>query len=228
MNRFNHNNYYIDNDTNTMLKLGNKITINSGSNSTTWYVAGFDVEHNQTAADNTVYDNGYGIALIPTGSITTSAWNSSGDISGGYIQSTLHVTTIPSCMSTYLSIVSDGNHLINRNVLLSSAIGDGSSKYTYAYTWTTSYGTAMSHGQIDGTFGKSYTKYDDGEANYYLPLFKNNPSTGWNWTSKSFLWNTWLRNASDTYTKWAFEYKRGKNVKYCTDEDGVSPLIYIR
>ena len=50
----------------TPAKLGNYIQFYYDSRfSAEWEIAGFNCEHNQTAADGTVYDNGYGILLIP-------------------------------------------------------------------------------------------------------------------------------------------------------------------
>lgn len=57
---------------------------------------------------------------------------------------------------------------MNRNVLLSSTVKSGNST---AYTWTTADATLMSIGQMTGTFASHSNKYDDGEANYRLPLF---------------------------------------------------------
>ena len=54
-NRFNHDTNYKDGE--TKLSLGNYVTINDGTYNVQWEIAGFDMEHNQSAADGTVYDN---------------------------------------------------------------------------------------------------------------------------------------------------------------------------
>ena len=63
-----------------------------------------------------------------------------------------------------------GSHLINRNVLLSNVVNPTTGLST-SYIWTTSYVTLMSGCQLTGEIAKYSNKYDDGEANYKLPLF---------------------------------------------------------
>ena len=235
----------MDNDTNTALKLGNKITIPSNS---TWYVAGFDVEKNKTASDGTVYDNGYGIALVPVSNYL--GWRSEWDytIKNGYINSIIHTSGIPEIMSRMQSIL--GTHLINRNVLLGSATDmpdqitssmDIIEVRTTAYTWVTSYGTCMSGCQLTGDAASYSNKYDDGEANYKLPLFDN---IEYNVTSITN--NFWLRGISAASSNYEFALIAGynnddnviksSNVKrfYTTSGNVIKaeyymrPLIYIR
>ena len=167
LNRFNHGTNYKDG--NTKLSVGNYVTIQDGSTYThKWVIAGFDMEHNQTAADGTVYDNGYGICMIQQSTALSGDTRKWGDsITGGYIASNAHTVEMPNIV-TYLKTVL-GSHLINRNVLLSSSVD--SNGYSNAYTWTTSYATLMSVGQLTGTFASNRNKYDDGEANYKLPIF---------------------------------------------------------
>ena len=161
MSKYNHANNY------TGLSLGNYVTIQDGTYNTQWVIAGFDMEHNQTAADGTTYDNGYGICMIPKNYVTTGQWNTNGGTTGGYKSSTMHTTLLPSIVTTLKNVL--GTHVVNRNVLLSSSVN--SSTGSTAYTWTTSDATLMSIGQLTGTFASHRNKYDDGEANYKLPLF---------------------------------------------------------
>ena len=63
-----------------------------------------------------------------------------------------------------------GSHLINRNVLLSNVVNPTTGLST-SYIWTTSYVTLMSGCQLTGESAAYTNKYDDGEANYKLPLF---------------------------------------------------------
>lgn len=110
-----------------------------------------------------------------------------------YKQSTIHTSTLPTVANNLRNVL--GNHLINRKVLLGSRVNltytptTTSINGTNAYTWTTAYCTLLSPKQITGTyFSRKYTngsdgsysytppeyssnKYDDGEANYKLPLF---------------------------------------------------------
>ena len=171
--RFQRSNGYKDTTTSTTLKLGNKITISDGTYNTEWYVAGFDVEHNQTAADGTVYDNGYGIALIPVTYVRSGSMHSTSKVPYSYISTDAHRSTIPEIITNLQVILRD--HIVYRNVLLGNAINELVQIVyrTSGYTWTNCYGTLMSAGQMIGTFASNFNKYDDGEANYKLPLFDN-------------------------------------------------------
>ena len=162
-NKYNHANNY------NGLALGQRIKINDGYN-TIWLIAGFDCEYNHIASDGTIKDNGYGICLIPENGLLLAAWD---ETYGNqlYINSTQHTATLPE-IATNLRIVL-GTHLISRRVLLSSSAQINSNNYVFsnAYTWTSAYCTLMSGCQVTGTTAMYYNKYDDGEANYKLPLF---------------------------------------------------------
>ena len=221
--RFQRSNGYKDETTSTTLKLGNKITISDGTYNADWYVAGFDLEHNATASDSTVYDNGYGIALVPVTQLGAVTWNSSNTLTGAYTSSTMHKSHIPTRMSALQTVL--GDHLVYRSVLLSTAVsGSGSSMNSSAYAWTKCYGTLMSIGQMTGTFASNRNKYDDGEANYKLPLFDNMEyKTGSHFWSRG-VWGYYY----DRYYR-AWSVSSDGSVGYLvTNTLGVRPLIYIR
>ena len=75
LSRFNHENNYSDGS--ISLCLGNTIRLFDGTYNALWQIAGFDVESNRVASDNTTYDNGYGIMLRPNIGVTTGQWNAS-------------------------------------------------------------------------------------------------------------------------------------------------------
>ena len=135
-----------------------------------------------------------------------------------------------------------GSHLINRNVLLSSSISSIDESGASAYKWTTAYCTLMSVCQITGSFGNHCTKYDDGEANYKLPLYN---FISYYYTNDNY--NYWLRNtwgsygpdqgssagrycAYRTYTDNYYDTGKGYYVVNNTTNGsyGVRPMIYIR
>lgn len=218
LSRFNHSTGYKDGD--TKLKLGNYVTINDGTYNSQWMIAGFDIEHNQIAADGTVYDNGYGIGLIPTTQVTKAKWNESNTLVGAYKSSTMHTTHLPGIVTKLQNVL--GSHIVQKNVLLSSSID--SNYYSNAYTWTTTYATLMSIGQMTGNFATNRNKYDDGEANYKLPIFDYKE-----YTINSYFWS---RNV---YGKYGDEccafivYPSGSfdaNSNY--HSYGARPLIYLR
>ena len=218
LSRFNHGNVYKDG--NTKLALGNYVTIQDGTYNAIWEIAGFDLEHNQTAADGTVYDNGYGICLIPKTYATTGKWNLENTLTGAYMSSTMHTSVIPSIHTELRYIL--GSHLVQRNVLLSSDID--SDWHSNAYTWTTSYATLMSVGQMTGTFAANRNKYDDGEANYKLPLFDHEK-----YYTSSTLWTRCISGGYGSYGAYTVYSNNTLITAYnVVGTYGVRPLIYIR
>ncbi len=203
--------------------IGSYVTIMDGTYNKEWVIAGFDMEHNATAADGTVYDNGYGICLIPKKSLGNYVWSDEidGFTSNGYNGSSINTSTLPAVANNLKKVL--GDHLVLRNVLLSSSRNN--SNQASAYTWTTAYCTLMSAGQITGTFASDSNKYDDGEANYKLPLF--------NYETWSFdIW-AWLRGLSglSNFINGVYCISTFGNFGYsnCFNSDnGLRSLIYIR
>ena len=82
----------------------------------------------------------------------------------------------------------------------------------------------MSAGQITGKFASNYNKYDDGEANYKLPLF--------NYETWSFDAWAWLRglyginNFGDNV--YVLTPSGDSDWVDCNSSYGLRPLIYIR
>ena len=174
------------------------------------------MESNQDAADGTVYDNGYGICMIPQTQLTTARWNTSNTTAGGYKSSYMHTTVLPEIVTKLQTIL--GSHMVNRNVLLSSSVSGSSAD---AYTWTTAKATLMSIGQMNGTFAENNTKYDDGEANYKLPVFNFKDFK----TGQSF----WSRGVKDSYYGAWIVYRDGSLTSSLTHGScDVRPLIYLR
>ena len=199
-NTYNHSNNY------NGLKLGQRIQINDGTYNKAWYIAGFDCEYNNVASDCTIKNNGYGISLIPTTSLMSAQWNTSSDISGGYISSTMHTSTLPTV----------ANNL--KNVLLSSS---ANTRGATAHTWTTSYCTLISRTQLEGFYRvMSEQKYNVGEAWYQIPLFK--------FILTTFLIDSWMRDiSSNTSADYIWNYANITNATPTTSY-GIFPLIYIR
>ena len=200
--------------------IGSYVTIVDGVYNKEWVIAGFDMEHNHQASDGNTKDNGYGICLIPKTSLGNYVWNN-GNTSNGYNGSTINTSTLPEVANNLKKVL--GDHLIKRNVLLSSA--RGSNYYASAYTWTTAYCTLMSMGQITGTFASNRNKYDDGEANYKLPLF--NYET---WSFDIWAWLRGLYGSSNNSYGYVYGITTSGNshYNYCSSSNGLRPLIYIR
>ncbi len=194
--------------------IGSYVTINDGTYNKEWVIAGFDMEYNHQASDGNTKDNGYGICLIPKKSLGNYVWDSN-NTSSGYNGSTINTSTLPTVANNLKKVL--GSHLIERNVLLSSA--RNSNYYASAYTWTTAYCTLMSMGQVTGTFASNRNKYDDGEANYKLPLF--------NYESWSFDAWAWLRGLYGNGV-YGLTASGGSDYNLCHGSYGLRPLIYIR
>ena len=178
------------------------------------------MEYKQKSADGNIYDNGLGICMIPLTQLTTSTWNNDNILAGAYMSSYIHTTVLSNIVTSLQNVL--GSHLIQRNVLLSSGV-DGS-YYSNAYTWTTAYATLMSVGQITGGFATYRNKYDDGEANYKLPIFYFiEYKTGYGFWTRG-IWG----NERSFLNVWYIGNRDGgiDDVVYATH--GVRPLIYLR
>ena len=200
--------------------IGSYVTINDGTYNKEWVIAGFDMEHNRMASDGIVYDNGYGICLIPKNSLGNYAWS---HIVNGYTntykKSDIHQTILPDVANNLKNVL--GDHLIERRVLLSSS--RNASYYADSYVWTTAYCTLMSAGQITGTFASNSNKYDDGEANYKLPLF--NYET---WSFDELAWLRGLHNSRSNLGVYCITTSGDLAKRDCDNSGGLRPLIYIR
>ena len=227
-------NTYNHSDNYNGLKLGQRIQINDGTYNKTWYIAGFDCEYNNVASDCTIKNNGYGICLIPTTSLMSAQWNTSSDISGGYINSTMHTSTLPTIANNLKNVL--GSHLINRNVLLSSEV---SNRGVTKLSWNTSYCTLLSIFQCDGIGTSDYmgSIADDGEANYKLPLFNFRYYITCEENNNKDIYNSLtcnLRNVGTNYTYYISFHATG-NMAYprivtidITNNRPIRPMIYIR
>ena len=201
--------------------IGSYVTIKDGTYNKQWIIAGFDCEKNHKASDGNTKDNGYGICLIPKASLGNAVWDNN-NTSKGYGGSEMNTSTLPTVATNLKKVL--GSHLVQRNVLLSSA--RDFNYYASAYTWTTAYCTLMSMGQVTGTFASNRNKYDDGEANYKLPLF--------NYESWSFDAWAWLRGLyggnGSLYGNlvYGLTTSGGSGYNGCYNSYGLRPLIYIR
>ena len=86
----------------------------------------------------------------------------------------------------------------------------------------------MSVGQLTGTFASHNTKYDDGEANYKLPLFNYE---GYSLTSTIEFY--WTRCVEDDALVWCAspyydDYNGYIGGRGAGGSFGIRPMIYIR
>ena len=220
-NKFNHDTNYQDGD--TKLRVGNFITILDGTYNSVWEIAGFDMESNQMAADSTTFDNGYGICFIPKTQLTTGQWNTSKTLEGGYNASNMHTSILPEVVTNLKNIL--GTHIVNRNVLLSNSVDSSNKYYSNSYAWTTADATLLSVRQMNGSLSTFTNKYDEGEANYKLPIFNSE--------TLSTRLNYWTRciygvGYGSAYRIW-FIYDTGDPGNASPDGSyGIRPMIYLR
>lgn len=198
------------------LRLGDYVTIKDGIYNVDWMIAGFDMEHNQLAIDDTVYDNGYGICMIPKIRVTTGQWNTDNTLTGAYMSSYMNTTALPNIVTKLKNVI--GSHIVRRNVLLSSSVGGGN--ISNAYTWTTAYATLMSIGQMNGNFASYNNKYDCGEANYKLPVF--------NFMELKTGYYFWSRGICSSGNIWVVRSDTGIDYHVPSASYDVRPLIYLR
>lgn len=208
--------------------IGSYVTIKDGTYNKQWIIAGFDCEYNHKVLDvdgstSIIKDNGYGICLIPKSGLTKVRITiERPDTSTGYYGSNMNKNILPTVANNLKKVL--GNHLVERNVILSSSLNNNSPYYANGCKWTTAYCTLMSVGQITGKFANNRNKYDDGEANYKLPLF--------NYETWSFDANlTWLRNIYDSNCFYVINASGGLEYKSTDEWSNVPylrPLIYIR
>ena len=127
----------------------------------------------------------------------------------------MHTTHLPNIVTKLQRVL--GSHIVQRNVLLSSS-SDGI--YSDAYTWNTAYATLMSIGQMTGSFATTTNKYDDGEANYKLPIFNHKDLK----TGSDF----WSRGVDSSWFIWVVARDGSIGSSTTTNSNGVRPLIYLR
>ena len=194
-----------------------------GTYNSVWEIAGFDMESNQMAADSTIFDNGYGICLIPKTQLTTGKWNTSKTLEGGYNASNMHTSILPEVVTNLKNIL--GTHIVNRNVLLSNSVDSSNKYYSNSYAWTTADATLLSVRQMNGSLSTYTNKYDEGEANYKLPIFNSETlSTRLNYWTRC-IYGVGYGNA---YRIW-FIYDTGDPGNASPDGSyGIRPMIYLR
>ena len=231
-NTYNHANGY------NGLKLGNYVTINDGTYNIQWAIAGFDCEHSRFAADGTLYDNGYGICMIPKKTSLGSGNLCKPDdtLSMGYIQSKIHLETLPAIANSLKNVL--GDHLILRNVLLSDVGILNNEEYAdYSATWTTAYLTLLSDQQYGDRGSVSNDPLTRGEANYELPI--SNYETNYD-SCNTFLMDSWCRgslgyNRDSSYARGLYtKFNSNNNIivyynNYTVYSDkSIYPMMYIR
>ena len=219
-NTYNHDNKY------NGLKLGQCIQIYDGMYNIPWMIAGFDCEADNIADDGNPNNNGYGICLIPRTTLLEAVWDDDNNNAVPYINSSIH-NTCGSVGNRLRNVL--GNHLIKRNVLLSSKINTDSTGRSSAYTWTTSYCEILTTNQIIGRMDSGIgNRYDKGEANYKLPVYNEINFTKYSANDGAFIYWIRERNSGYAYHTAARNGFGSISSSPVVFTQNLNPMIYIR
>ena len=205
------------------LYLGDYFKVQDGTYNVEWEIAGFDTYYQK---GDTAFTNHH-IALIPKTNLLTSKMNDTNDTTGGYYNSYMHQSVIPTIDTNLATIL--GNHLLARRALLSNAMnkdltsgaGAGWMGSTTGWDWYTVKSCLMSEVAVYGSKVFSSGFHDIGEDCERLPIFQ---FKGHSHTRQWF----WLRAvASGSYFADA-DYRGGPGDNLASVAGGgVRPLICV-
>ena len=204
------------------LYLGDYFKVQDGTYNVEWEIAGFDTYYQK---GDTAFTNHH-IALIPKTNLLTSKMNDTNDTTGGYYNSYMHQSVIPTIDTNLATIL--GNHLLARRALLSNAMnkdltsgaGAGWMGSTTGWDWYTVKSCLMSEVAVYGSKVFSSSFHDIGEDCERLPIFQfKGHSSG-----QGF----WLR-AVASFSAFAFANYAGYagNLNAGDAGGGVRPLICV-
>ena len=205
------------------LYLGDYFKVQDGTYNVEWEIAGFDTYYQK---GDTAFTNHH-IALIPKTNLLTSKMNDTNDTTGGYYNSYMHQSVIPTIDTNLATIL--GNHLLARRALLSNAMnkdltsgaGAGWMGSTTGWGWYTVKSCLMSEVAVYGSKVSSSSLYDIGEDCERLPIFQ---FKGHSYTRQWF----WLRAVvSASYFAVSYYYGLAAYVGASNAGGGVRPLICV-
>ena len=156
------------------LYLGDYFKVQDGTYNVEWEIAGFDTYYQK---GDSAFTNHH-IALIPKTNLLTSKMNDTNDTTGGYYNSYMHQSVIPTIDTNLATIL--GNHLLARRALLSNAMnkdltsgaGAGWMGSTTGWDWYTVKSCLMSEVAVYGSKVFSSSFHDIGEDCERLPIFQ--------------------------------------------------------
>ena len=205
------------------LYLGDYFKVQDGTYNVEWEIAGFDTYYQK---GDTAFTNHH-IALIPKTNLLTSKMNDTNDTTGGYYNSYMHQSVIPTIDTNLATIL--GNHLLARRALLSNAMnkdltsgaGAGWMGSTTGWSWCTVKSCLMSEVAVYGSKVFSSSFHDIGEDCERLPIFQ---FKGHSYTRQWF----WLRAvASASHFANANDGGFASHIGASNADGGVRPLICV-
>ncbi|WP_405739070.1 hypothetical protein, partial [Anaerovibrio slackiae] len=199
------------------------LTIQDGTYNKEWEIAGFDTYLHKGDTELTSHH----ICLIPKTNLTTSYMNGTDTTAGGFVNSYMCKTVLPTVNSKLASVL--GNHLLTRRALLSNTIntnlssgaGAGWMGCTTDWAWYDVKACLMSEVAVYGSKVFSSSFFDIGEDCERLPIFS---FKGHSYSGEWF----WLRAvASSAAFAGASDVGAALSLTASTAAGGVRPLICV-
>ena len=199
------------------------------ANNITWRIAGFDIYYGKGGAhsENLARTNHH-VVIVPDSNLTNNKMNTSNTSSGGYANSYMVSTVLPSVLSTYITPVF-GSHVLTYRTLLTTAVtttlynryGNNTGASSNWATYTRSL-DLMNENQVFGSIIVSSSLYDTGTDNIQFPLFRLRPE----YINKYYSWY-WLRSVESKSGFAGVGYYGGSRVDAASASGGVRPYFYI-
>ena len=203
------------------LYIGDYVTLKDGTYNKEWIVAGLNYNLNRGCQVNHV-------AMIPRLNLLKSAMNSTNTTTGGYYNSYMNQTTIPTVVTNMKNVL--GSHMLTFQALVSDTVNTSAysmaganwkGSVTGTWTWRNFNAILMSEVQVYGSMIWSSSAYDIMSACEQLPYFRYHrmrEDTGTDW---------WLSGVS-TSASFALVTPSGSANYYgASASNGVRPLILL-
>ena len=203
------------------LYIGDYVTLKDGTYNKEWIVAGLNYNLNRGCQVNHV-------AMIPRLNLLKSVMNSTNTTTGGYYNSYMNQTTIPTVVTNMKNVL--GNHMLTFRALVSDTVNTSAysmaganwkGSVTGTWTWRNFNAILMSEVQVYGSMIWSSSAYDIMSACEQLPYFRYHrirEDTGADY---------WLSGVANP-TAFAFVSSSGSALyAYASDSHCVRPLILL-
>ena len=179
------------------------------ANNITWLVADIDnyrySGYKEGASDGGSM-NKHHLTIIPASYLTTAVMNATNITEGGYVNSQMKKSTLPSVLNTYVK-PAFGSHILTYNTLLTNSVnatapsnaGAGWQGSSNGWGWYESQIDLMSEKNVYGADAFSGSAYDTGIDNRQYAIFQLRPEFI-NTNGKGGRFSYWLKNVSGSTT----------------------------
>ena len=177
------------------------------ANNITWLVADIDnylYSGYKEGASNSGVLTQHHLTIIPDSYLTTAAMNSTNTTEGGYYNSKMKQSTLPSVLNTYVK-PAFGSHVLTYNTLLTNSLnentlsnaGAGFQGSSNGWGWYESQIDLMSEKNVYGADVASSSLFDTGIDNRQYAIFQLKPELI-NTNGKGARFSYWLKSVSGT------------------------------